>query len=286
MILIILLIALALDFFLGGMERLRQFRWWTSYYYLLEKKLGHYSLWAGPLGVLGVLLVPLLLVISLQLYFDYWSWFIEAIFSLAVLIYCLAPEKLDGRLDFYITAIEVENTEDRYQLEKELIHTDIASGENIELDVIKSTFIESQRRTFGVILWFLLLGVPGVILYRLVCELKAELSEIQSGFTDSLKDLINILEWPVTRLTVLGMALAGHLMDALDGWRKTESFSLAVNDDVLIKGGLGALQYRDDMQLSDNNAAYWIEETKSLINRTLVIWLAIIAVMTLSGKLG
>ena len=286
MILIVLLIALGLDFFLGGLERLRQFGWWTRYYYLVENKAGHFGLWAGPLGVLGVLFLPMLAIILLQLYFDYWSWFVEAIFSLVVLIYCLAPEKLDDRLDFYITAIEVENAEDRYNLEKELIHTDVANGENIELDVIKSTFIESQRRTFGVIFWFLLLGVPGAILYKLVCELLKELTEIRSGFTDSLVDLKRILEWPVSRLMVLGMALAGHLMDALDGWRKTEALSLDANDDVLIEGGLGALQYRDDYEPPDSSVAYWIEETKSLINRTLVIWLAIIAVMTLSGKLG
>ncbi len=201
------------------------------------------------------------------------------------MVYCLAPKKLDERLEQYITAIETENTEDKSKLESELIYEELATGENIELDVIKSTYIEAQQRIFSVIFWFLLLGAPGAILYKLVSILSRELTGIRSGLVDSLFDLLHILEWPVSRLMVLGMALAGHLMDALNAWRSAEAISLDVNNKVLINGGQGALQYEEGEDASEDKA-YWIKELKSLINRTLIIWIVVVAMMTLSGNLG
>ncbi len=286
MTLILLLIALGLDFFVDGFERIRTFSWWIGYHYWAEKKVGENKLWAGPVGVVGLLLLPMAVTIGLQLYLDYYSWFLEAIYSLLILLYCLSPEKLDSDLDYYINAIEEENEAERERLATELAHSESARADVAEIDVIKSSLVESQQRSFGIIFWFLVLGVVGVVLYRLVCELDSELKDSQSGFRDSLHDLRQILEWPTSRLTVLGMALAGHLMEALNGWRQHEKFSLRVNHEVLIAGGLGALLYEPEQENRDKEKAYWISELKGQLNRTLIIWLAVIAIMTLSGKLG
>ena len=82
------------------------------------------------------------------------------------------------------------------------------------------------------------------LLYRLVERLHAELKETGSGFADSTELLLNILEWPSSRLLIVGLALAGSLVEALPDWQKSEHLSFAVNNDVLIKSGLGALQYK------------------------------------------
>lgn len=286
MTLILLLIALGLDFFVDGLERLRTFSWWPGYYYWAEKKLGRIRVWSGPLGVICLLLLPMAVVIGLQLYFDHYSWFLESLYTLALLIYCLSPEKLDRDLDFYISAIEEDNDAERKRLETELVCPELATDTVGELDVIKSSLLESQQRSFAIIFWFLVLGIAGAVLYRLVSILNRELLEIRNGFADSLRDLLNILEWPSSRLTVLGMALAGHLMQALDGWRRNEALSLGVNRKVLTEGGLGALQYDAEVDVSSRGKAYWMRELKGQLNRTLIIWLAVIAIMTLSGKLG
>ncbi len=286
MTLILLLIALGLDFFVDGFERIRTFSWWVSYHYWAEKKVGEKKIWAGPIGVVGLLLLPMAVTIGLQLYLDYYSWFLEAIYSLLILLYCLSPEKLDSDLDYYINAIEEENEAERERLATELAHSESPKADVAEIDVIKSSLVESQQRSFGIIFWFLVLGVAGVVLYRLVCELDAQLKDTEGGFHDSLHDLRQILEWPTSRLTVLGMALAGHLMQALSGWKQHEKLSLRVNHEVLIAGGLGALLYEPEQENRDREKAYWISELKGQLNRTLIIWLAVIAIMTLSGKLG
>ena len=99
MTLIVILIALGLDFFLGGLERFRNFNWCISLYYGLEKRLAQYKFWDGVLGLLIVLSVALSGLIVVLTLSSSWSWIVDVIISLLVLIYCLAPEDLDNRLD-------------------------------------------------------------------------------------------------------------------------------------------------------------------------------------------
>ena len=132
--------------------------------------------------------------------------------SLIVLIYCLAPEDLDNRLDKYITAVDEGNVAAVTESAEGLIdETLLSEDDSNEIAIIKSSLVESHKRTFAVIFWFLILGAVGALLYRLVNELSDEFSEIRSGFADSTSILINILEWPSSRLMVLGLALAMSL---------------------------------------------------------------------------
>ena len=287
MTLIIILIALGLDYFVGGLGRFREFNWFISLHYYLEKRLAHYKYWDGTAGLIVLLVLPLLGIFLLLEFAGHYAWIVEAVLTLIVLIYCLSPENLDSRLDEYITAINADDTDAQAKLEAQLINDDLLDeDDDNELAVIKSTFIESHKRTFAVLFWFLVLGAVGALLYRLVEHLHAELKEIRSGFADSNHLLLGVLEWPSTRLMVIGLALGGNLVEALPDWKKSEHFSFEVNDDVLIKSGLGALQYLPAIAVPDRDASYWIDEIKSLINRTLIIWLAILGIMTLSGKLG
>ncbi len=287
MTLIVILIAISLDFFLGGLERFRNFNWCISLYYWLEKRLAQYKFWDGTFGLLILLSVALSGLIIVLCLASSLSWIVEIVISLIVLIYCLAPEDLDNRLDKYITAVDEDNVAAVTELAEDLIdETLLSENDTNEVAIIKSSLVESHKRTFGVIFWFLILGAVGALLYRLVNEINDEFSEVRSGFADSNSILVNILEWPSSRLMVLGLALAGHLVDALPGWSKSEHLSIEVNNQVLTDAGIGALQYRSDIEVPDREKSYWIDELKGLLNRTLIIWLAILGLMTLSGTLG
>jgi membrane protein required for beta-lactamase induction len=287
MTLIFILIALGLDFFLGGLERFRNYNWFTALFYFLEKKLAHYKFWDGSLGLIVLLVIPVLGLIIIISTLDHWSSILEALFTLLILIYCLAPEALDNRLDYLVSAIDEEDTDNISNVSDEIIDTSVIEPEDInELAVIKSALVESHKRSFAVIFWFLILGVVGALLYRLVDELDKELNEIRGGFADSSHLLLNILEWPSSRIMVIGLALAGHLGDAFSGWKKTEQFSFDVNNEVLMAAGMGAMQYMPEVDVPGREKSYWIDELKSLLNRTLIICLAVLGIMTLSGKLG
>ncbi len=287
MTLIIILIALGLDYFLGGLEPYRKFNWFISLHYSLEKRLAHYKYWDSTLSLLGLLSIAILGLLVVMFLLDYWSWIAETVFTLLVLIYCLAPENLDNQLDQYITAVEKEDASVAASLTEKLINETVINDEDSnEATIIKSAFIDAHKRTFAVIFWFLILGVVGALLYRLVNELNDELHEIRSGFSDSTNILLNILEWPSSRLMLIGLALGGSLVDALPDWGKSEHLSFEVNNQVLTEAGMGALQYLPEVEVPGREKSYWISELKSLLNRTLIIWLAILGIMTLSGTLG
>lgn len=287
MTLIFILIALGLDFFLGGMERFRNYNWFTALFYFLEKRLAHYKVWDGSFGLLLLLAIPVSGLIIIACVLSHWSAILEGVLTLVILIYCLAPEALDNRLDNFIKAIEDGDAENISSLSDELIDINVIDDEDAnEKAVIKSALVEAHKRSFAVIFWFLILGAVGALLYRLVNEINDELQEIHGGFADSTNILLNILEWPSSRIMIIAMALAGSLSDVFTGWRKSEHLSLDVNNDVIIKAGLGALQYLPEADVPDREKSYWIDELKALINRTLIICLAILGIMTLSGRLG
>ncbi len=285
--LIFILIALGFDFFLGNLERYRNYDWIISLYHFLEKRLALYKYWDGSLGLLGLLAIPVLVLLLIVAALDHWSSIAEGIFVLLVLIYCLAPESLDNRLDQYITAIDEDDEESVSSLTEKLVDVDLTSDEDLnETAIIKSVFVEAHKRSFAVIFWFLILGVVGALLYRLVNELNEEMSDVRSGYSDSTNVLLNILEWPSSRIMIIGLGLAGSLVHAFTGWQQSEKASFDVNSQVLSDAGIGALQYIPDMEVPGREKSYWIGEVKSLINRTLIICLAVLAIMTLSGNLG
>ncbi|HIF50740.1 MAG TPA: hypothetical protein EYQ42_04280 [Thiotrichaceae bacterium] len=285
--LIFILIALGFDFFLGNLERYRNYDWIISLYHFLEKRLALYKYWDGSLGLLGLLAIPVLVLLLIVAALDHWSSIAEGIFVLLVLIYCLAPESLDNRLDQYITAIDEDDEDSVSSLTEKLVDVDLTSDEDLnETAIIKSVFVEAHKRSFAVIFWFLILGVVGALLYRLVNELNEEMSDVRSGYSDSTNVLLNILEWPSSRIMIIGLGLAGSLVHAFTGWQQSEKASFDVNSQVLSDAGIGALQYIPDMEVPGREKSYWIGEVKSLINRTLIICLAVLAIMTLSGNLG
>ncbi len=287
MTLIFILIALGLDFFLGGLERFRNYNWFTRLFYFLEKRLGHYKIWDGSFGLLLLLAIPVSGLIIIACALNHWSVILEGVLTLLILIYCLAPEALDDRLDNFIKAIEEGDAENISSLSDELIDVNAIDDEDAnEKAVIKSALVEAHKRSFAVIFWFLILGAAGALLYRLVNEINDEFQDIRGGFADSANILLNILEWPSSRIMIIAMALAGSLSHVFSGWKKSEHLSLDVNNDVIIKAGLGALQYMPEADVPDREKSYWIDELKALINRTLIICLAVLGIMTLSGKLG
>lgn len=287
MTLIIILTALALDFFLGKLDVFRNVNWFISLFYSLEKRFAQYKAWDSSLGLLLLIAVAMSGLLIILYLTNEVSWIVESIIALIVLVYCLAPEALDNRLDEYIQAVENDDNDTVTTLTAALVDESVTDEiDTNEIAIIKSAIVESHKRTFAVICWFLILGPFGALLYRLVNALDDELKEIRSGLSESTEILLNILEWPSSRLMVLGLALAGHLVDALPGWGKAEHLSFEVNDKVLTDSGLGALQYQPEIDIPDREKSYWIDELKSLLNRTLIVWLAILGLMTLSGTLG
>ncbi len=301
MILIAILLVLAIEHFVGAVDHLRRFDWFRAYWLWCEKRLSQHSVWQGPLGVVTIILPPLLLLglISFALY--HVTPVLDFILACIVLLYCLGPADLGHQVDRYTNALIAGNASAAAEARAGFINHRWDKHGQLG-GTLASMLEKANSRLFAILFWFAILGPVGAFLYRLTAELYRHYHEVHGGFADSVRDLYNLLNWPTTRLSALGFALAGNLVDALEGWQRAEASTLTVNEEVLIESGLSALQFRQHYEAgasgaadsetvidSDNDQPHtdevvsWVRAARDLENRTLIVWLSVLAVMTIAG---
>ena len=118
---------------------------------------------------------------------------------------------------------------------------------------------------------------------------KNKFNDIHGGYADAVRDLHCILLWPSARIQALGFALSGSLVDGLDGCRNVSGNTLDCSEELIGTSGLGAIQYEpESVEEDDTTESYvdCIQETQALINRTLIVWLTALGIMTLGGWLS
>jgi AmpE protein len=287
MTLIIILIGLAFEHFVGVADEIRRFSWFERYVKWLEIRCAGYRYWNSVLGIVLTMAGPLLLVVFITWGLSELFYPLALIFALVVLIYSLGPKYLNPQLDDLIDALD---NEDETRIE-ELLSEFSVSQNSLQPDqkLIENILLQANERIFGILFWFIILGPFGAIMYRMSCFLWHMQKGIHGWYSESAGDLYNILNWPTARLIALGNALMGNMVDAIDAWRETEWQSLSVNEDVICATGLAALNFRHpdyEEELITDTRIYWLRSLQSLLNRNLVTWLTVLGLMTLSGWLS
>jgi len=286
--LMIILLAWVIEHFAGIADSMRSLDWFPRYVQALENRCNRYSFWQGPAGVIvtlagPVLLVGLLMWVLIKLFYP-----MAVVVSLGLLLYSLGPGYLNAKLDDYVHALEQADLARVQQLGDEFSRGE-AGDDHSDRYLLEGILVYANHRLFGVIFWFMVLGPCGAVLYRLAAALLQEHREIRGSYGDSVRDLYNILDWPAARLFALGNALTGNMVDALEAWREVEQRTLAVNDNVIRASGLGALNYQpsgDETEHLLDDRIYWVRALQGMLNRTLLVWLTVLGLMTLSGLLG
>lgn len=283
MTLVFVLITLAIDLISIDLERFRKFNWFISLYHLSDRRFMNNKYWDGNFGLLGLLAIPILSLSLIIFILGYWSSFAEAILVISILIYCISPKKLLSQFDKYIISIEKEEA-DASVLAQQLINKEITNNsDDVEVAIMKSFFVGAHKQILAAIFWYFMLGVVGVLLYRLVDKLHDELSNVSNGFSESTSILLNILEWPSTRVFAIGLALAGNLVGAISVLKKSDIFSIETNYSLLTDIGIAALQYSPELDVPNEEKSYWLNQFKFLVIRTLIIWIVIVGIIILSG---
>lgn len=299
MTLIAILLVLAIERFVGAVDHLRYFGWYETWWRWLQQRLAGQAFWQGPAGVIMVLLPPLLLLGLASVLLNHYAPGLDFVLACAVLLYSLGPADLGHQVSRYTEALQAGD-EAAADAARRAFHNPRWDDQGQLGSTICSLIGQTNSRLFAVLFWFAVLGPVGALLYRLAAEVHRQVADGYGGFADAVRDLYNLLNWPTTRLSALGFALAGHLVDATAGWRRAEAKSLSVNETVLIESGLGALQFRQ--QYADESAAAetgsapatpqtddiieWVETTRGLENRTLIVWLSVLAIMTIAGVMS
>ena len=284
--LIMVLIALGVELRLGDFDRYRNLAWFEHYATWLEARLAGYGFWNGAGGVLATLLIPLLAIGAVVYFAGETHFLLGFLLSLLVLIYSFGPA-LNSLVNRLTDALNRDDAEACRAILDQILYGETADDGTDPDQVISSIMLRAHEYLFAVIFWFILLGAVGALLYCLVLNLARRYEKADSGYGGSVYDLHNILIWPSARLLALGFALGGSLVSALESWRTVSGRTLDTSREVITVSGFGALHYNPaGAQDDDPEKEVFIgrlKETLALINRTLIVWLIVLGLMTIAG---
>lgn len=166
--------------------------------------------------------------------------------------------------------------------------------------LVEAVFRSALRRWFGVLFWFLLLGPVGALGYRLVAlAAEGEASRRLSGETlAGARTLLALLDWPVAQLLTLAMALVGNFDTVLGAWREAGGARFNLDNRFLgavarasVKCELAeeAADYVNESGLPGQSVAVVagevpeLRDAMSLVWRSLLVWLAVLALFVIAG---
>lgn len=279
------LLALLLDQGLRHLEWLRDARWFRAYSEALLAFSRARERVRATAGALLLVMVPTLLVLVLDgLLTHMWDVF-GVIFAVVVLWFCLGPRDLHAQAETYVDALQAGDEARAAAAAGELLGAaPPAAALERSQAVTRAVLKEANTRLFGPLFWFGLLGPAGAVLYRCADLLQRSPAEGSSAeFRDAADRLLGLLAWLPAHIAALGYALAGSFEDAVSDLRgyyqdcKLRFFE--VSDDVLVYAGLGAIR----AAVGEEAGISRLKSALGLVRRTLVIWMAIYALLTLFG---
>jgi len=187
--------------------------------------------------------------------------------------------------------------------------------------VIEHSILSAHKHVFGVFFSYALLSVVGLgpvgaVVYR-VSEFAKRYSASAASLSnhantpegtqahwvsDALKSVTNeawhAVDWLPARATAMGFAIMGSFEDAMDGWRNHAQKFPDDNDGVILAATAGAINVQlggaalqPDLPGSSSTPGRQPElshfaQVVGLVWRTVIMWLVLVALLSLANLLG
>ena len=278
---------------------------------------------AWGFAVVGPSLASLLIYLLLQ-YFVGWP--LAVLWSIAVLYVTLGFRQFSFHFTQIRDALADGDEDLARQLLADWQQIDARELPRSEIvrHVIEHSVLSAHRHVFGVLAWFSVLaafglGPAGAVLYRLsefVTRYWQHKSKMQhQPVSDALQQTaLNAwaaMDWMPARMTAVSFAVVGSFEEAIDGWRNYEPRSSGDNDGIILAATSGAVNIRlGDVAntapvafpagLDDALGAQSRQEAPpgqtpelahlavvvGLVWRTVVMWMVLLALLTLARLLG
>ncbi len=165
---------------------------------------------------------------------------------------------------------------------------------------IELAIIDIHTHLFGVLFWYCILpGPTGALLYLMAMRLNRVWGlDTQTDFGHFSCTAFYWLDWLPLRMTALAFAIVGNFEDSLFCWRTQASGNRATLR-IVLASAAGALGIRLgdsssssrlygglDLGVGEFPDMDHLRSAEGMIWRTLVLWLLIIALMTIAAKVG
>lgn len=184
--------------------------------------------------------------------------------------------------------------------------------------VIEYSVLAAHRHVFGVLAWFCVpaafgLGPGGAVFYRM-SEFVARYWQYRSrtqaqpsstALQNAAATAWKVIDWLPARATALAFAVVGSFEDAVDSWRNYAQRFPDDNDGVILAATSGAVNVRlggEALRPAAAGSAAVMEGTEStpgreaeighlrsivgLVWRSVVLWMVLLALLTLARLLG
>jgi len=310
-ILLCVLLAFFLDFILGEPKRFHPLIGFGNLALAIEKQLNNGSLskWGGRMsGVVAWWLVVIPLCLMFYILDDYLKSYTEAYMVVAAVILYVAIG-WQSLLQHAMNIARPLQKNDMNGARAAVSMIVSRDAQNLDEAGIAKAATESVLENgadaiFSAVFWFVVAGIPGVVLYRLSNTLDAMWGYKNTRFLHfgwcaaRMDDVLNFIP---ARLTALSYALVGHTKIALQCWRLQGMNWKSPNAGPVMAAGAGALnvslggaaQYHSQLQYRpglgpekshEPVTAGSIVKACGLVNRALVLWLIVLAMILLSWE--
>jgi adenosylcobinamide-phosphate synthase len=190
------------------------------------------------------------------------------------------------------------------------VNTETMSESEVIRLALERAIVGAHRHVFGVIFCFMLpIGPAGVVLYRLADTAAQRWpAQASSSLGIAARSFFRVIDWLPTRLTAIGFAIVGNFEDAMYGWRYHLRKWGNDLEAVILASGAGALGVRlgaplpepssdEALRLAEAGEPTVIDigheasirsmrSAVGLVWRAVILWLVVIAMMTISVWLG
>ncbi len=270
--------------------------WFTRWSELIKKQdFIQQSHPAVPLAL--TLLGPaLVLLVFLQIIEDIFPW-LQIVIFVPILLYCLGRGKFTGRVSKYIKAWNNQdwalaldcyhnmgehklclNQEDEFSEHQE-------NWQALHHAMVMATAYRGFERMFAVLFWFIAFGPVGALVYRMSAliitnECKRP-DEHNVSYLAIVRHWLWAIEWPVVRVLGLSFGLTGNFVSCMHNWQEEFLDTEQETTTIMRHFVYGALNIDDSDNIEESSVARLLKACLSLLSRTLILWICVLAVATL-----
>jgi membrane protein required for beta-lactamase induction len=249
---------------------------------------------SGIITVILIVILPALLVGALQQLLYNLHLLLAFLFSTAALLYCIGPRAFHRAVREYVKARDAGEPDVAAHYLQELGASDSDPVQPPWRELAEKLLIRHNEGLLAILFWFIILGPMGAVIMHLAKRLHEEIPTAETTqFAYAAQRLYGILLWLPTQLALLGFAIGGSFTDTIQAWRNPFTgaadntdqawWSVTVNRAQLLGAGLASVQINKpagEWELND------LRSTLSLTSRSLVVWLVLLALLTLAEIVG
>jgi adenosylcobinamide-phosphate synthase len=171
---------------------------------------------------------------------------------------------------------------------------------------IEQGILSSHRHVFAPLLWFMVFGPAGAVLYRLSFDVtqywpaSAGPQQETGHFGEFARQTFQVLDWVPARLTAVTFAIVGDFEDAVYCWRTQASQWTDAASGILLSSGAGALgvrlglplpeavgiEARPELGVGEDADVEHLQSAIGLVWRALVLCLLLLALLTMASWVG